>query len=207
MYLFGREFITGESFTAFQQGVEAIVGIKRLHRVKLLRLSVKQNNKSIAVVHSIWGREGRAPMKIFRFTITSPFPSDPLKLTTEHWSHIGQTVGNDMQDWIENEKEFDSSELKAHALQFNVWDTSEFWDVIQDLIDELEHTYSTHLHGKLHWRVRAALTSMIETLALAIKADTLASLAKPENLALLRTAVRQAGLKLQQKREPADVDS
>lgn len=164
MDLLGRKFIENGPQQAFLQGVANVLSKPLLNKIQLLRLSVKANKNGIDIVHSIWARPKRAPMRVFKRSVTLPFPNSTNKFQVEDWMEMGHLIGEEMQDWVKNDEEFDTQERKALSNQSNAWETSAAWDVAQDLIEGLEYSYGPHLHGKLHPVVRRGLSDLIVAL-------------------------------------------
>lgn len=165
MYYYNRKFITGKDKESFLNGVKLGLTKTLAKKVELVRLSIKKEN-FYYVVHSLWGRKNKAVGQIFKCSLTGHLPSTPEELDEQHWKYIGETIGSDMVNWAENDVEFERSDVKALAVQFDVWKTSEWHDVIQDMLDEVELQNGLHLGSKLHWRVRKALSDRIEALIL-----------------------------------------
>lgn len=186
-----REFFTGEPLDAFLHGVEIALTKKRMKKIALLRLSAKTDSHGRQQLISIWGREGRTPAGIY-----TQGPVNTSKFTKEDWFQMGKLIGVSMENWVDNDQEFDRAEGKANGVQFDVWKTDETWDRAQDLIDVLEHDFQQHINSKLHWRVRKALTELIQMLMTDAHTAIAAHLAQPEGRDVLNAIAKLAGFAL-----------
>lgn len=197
MYYSSRKFITGNEKESFLAG--ARLGLSKLlaKKVELVRLSVKKVGH-IYEIHSLWGRKGRAVGHLSTFMLDGDGPRTPEELAEHDWKEIGEIVGQELVNWADNDVEFDRSEVKAQAIQYDVWSTSQWTDVAQDMLEEVEFAYGLHLGGKLHWRVRKALTDRIAAFAAQLQQD---------NISNIDTATRSKVLKNTVKKEIASVNS
>lgn len=197
MELPARAFITGEPRDYFLRGVEIALTKKRMKKIALLRISVKTDQYGRETIYSVWGRPERKPMAIY-----SQSPVNAMKFTTEDWLQIGRMIGAQMENWVDNDVEFDRSETKAQAIHFDVWETTEYWDRTQDLFDVLEHDLMLHMSGKFHWRVRKALAELIEAMLVDSNTAIANALADPSQLDALTVIARRAGYDLVQAATP-----
>lgn len=197
MKLYGRQFFENNEKATFLVGVGKVLKKSQLDKVQLVRLSSKVKN-GIEIIESMWGRPGRPPMGVFRRSLTLPLPKTTREFKYEDWVVLGQSIAEDMGNWVDNDDEFNTMERKAWAQQFDIWKTSQYWDIAQDLIDSLVYEEAERL-GPLHWRVRLTLANFIMNLIQDVENSVIASLSEKENLDLLKKIIQKSELSTQPK--------
>lgn len=181
-----REYLEGARHEAFLRGVELVLTKKRMKKIELARLCIKRDEYGRETLISLWGRPERAAVINFSKPIAAPYD----------FTQLGRLIGEQMENWVDNDAEFERADAKALGLQFNIWETSEFWDRTQDMLDVLERDFQLHINGKLHWRVRKALTELIEMMNCDVSTAVAEALAAPENIDGLRAIAKKAGFAL-----------
>lgn len=154
-----RKFADDKAKNVFLKGVNKI--LPKAAKFRLARLSfIKENSFGFNII-STWGLPNRTPMKVIKLF----HETNNKDLTDADWTRAGEYAADQLLDWASSEEEFATLERKAAAQQFNVWDTTEKWELAQDLIAEFEILFGSYIGGKLHWKAKAELSRMIEALS------------------------------------------
>jgi hypothetical protein len=187
-----REFATRIAYAKFLEGVKETIDKGILRKVKLLRLSVKTDRKGKKSIDSIWGFVNRRLM--VKFIVKLPDVNE--ELTSDDWNKYGSDSGKYFNEWYSSDQELDTLDRKFAAIRFNVWETSSDWDLAQDIIDDVEYEFSTHINGKFHWRVRKALTDAIANLSEKSRKNFEKCLSDKENIDLLKEIIEKSPITL-----------
>jgi hypothetical protein len=187
-----RQFADRITYNKFLDGIKEVLDENQLRKVRLLRLSIKTNKKGKNSIESIWGYVGRKLMAKFVVSITKL----SNEITIEDWNNYGRLTAQDFKEWASTEEELNTLDRKYEALQFDIWKTTSDWDLAQDLINDVEVEFSTHINGRFHWLVRKALTENIAELMVRIRKDHETALSRKENLDLLKEIIQKSSITL-----------
>lgn len=166
MYYLGRKLISGAERSAFLDGARSMLNSQQAKKIKLVRLSIKKSNRAVAV-HATWARPDYPASQTFKLNLAEPSED----VTALNWVQIGAAIAAQMGNWVDQDEEFVRSCHKADAIHYDAWKTSDWYDVVQDLLDDVELQYGPYLNGKLHWRARKAFADRIEAMMLQLAAE------------------------------------
>ncbi len=167
MEFLNRQFANSKQVSAFAKGAEVSLTKSRIKKVKLVRLSYCKEKFMGFAVEAVWARPEKPVANIFKYW----YATSKETLEEDDWFKIGENVARNILHWVDNDKEFEVLEQKVHGQQFDIWKTSKYWDLAQDLIEELEYQFGPYLHGRLHWKVKSALAKMIEDLSMKVERE------------------------------------
>lgn len=164
-----RQFADNRAKIQFLKGMEKAIGKSCLSTIKLIRISYIREGNWGFIITSTWGKQNKKPIIIDK----QFFESSIDQLSDMNWFTIGQNSAEKIISYTVDNQEFETLERKADAQNMDVWKTSEFTELANDVVDDLEIKYGAYINGKLHWRVKAALINMVSSLENRVKEETL----------------------------------
>lgn len=182
-----REYITGDRLQKFLDGAAEILGDKT-EEIALVRLCIKRSLIGADKLISIWGHPDR-PFGLFIETVIIASGVD--------WANSGRVIGEDLLAQIEDKETIDAIERKQQARKFDVWQTNEYTDRAEDVVDTIERQFGPHINGRFHWLVRKGLIDLIHLMVMDTQTAVVDSLSLPEHRAVLESIVRRAGFILE----------